>query len=393
MNHLRVIGSTIVTTMLCLSLFGCGGPPPRPVPPPPEVTLSPPTKKDVTAYLEYTGTTAALESVDIRTRVGGYVDKMLFEPGARVNAGDLLFIIDPRPYHRRVEQAKAAVEFKRAALRIREIELEKYTPLAGKEVVTGLKLDDVKSARDMAAADVDQAIANLETAKLDMEYAHVKSPINGRVSRNRIDVGNLVGVNENVLLATVVSDDQIYVYFNISELDLLKLKRKALIRNSGDSKLEGPETPVYMGLADETGFPRTGLFDYTDPKVDPSTGTIQARAIFKNTDGILYAGMFARVKVPLETKPCLLVPDAAIVKEQGGKFVYLCNSDNVVEPRKVRTGELVEDMRVIEEGLNNEERIIVNGLQKARPGAKVSPVQASAQASSPPSAPASSSKN
>jgi membrane fusion protein, multidrug efflux system len=378
MNHLTRIFFMNMMIVLCLSLCGCGGPPPPPSPPPPEVTQSPPTQKDVTTYLEYTGTTAAIESVEIRARVAGYLDSMLFEPRAKVKAGDVLFVIDPRPYDRRVEQAKAAVKFKRAALRIREIELEKYGPLATKEVVAGLKLDDVKSGRDMAAAEVEQALANLETAKLDLEYAHVRSPINGRVSRNLVDVGNLVGASDNTLLANVVSDDPIYVYFHMSELDLLKLTRKAL-KNSGDSKPQDSESPLYMGLADEQGFPRTGAFDYTDIKVDPSTGTIQARAVFRNPDGILYPGMFARVKVPLETQSRLLVPDTAILTDQDGKHVLLCGADDIVEMRKVRTGELVDDMRVIEDGLTLQDRVIVNGIQKARPGAKVSPIQATAQ--------------
>ncbi len=378
-NRIRFFLTNVIV-VLCFALCGCGGPPPPPAPPPPEVTQSPPTQKEVTTFLEYTGTTAAISSVEIRARVGGYLESMLFEPRAKVKAGDVLFIIDPRPFQRKVEQAKAALKSRRAALRIKEIELEKYAPLANKEVVAGLKLDDVKSARDMAAAEVEQAVANLETARLDLEYAHVRSPINGRVSRNLVDVGNLVGTAENTLLAHVMSDGQLYVYFNMSETDLLKLTRKALKQNS-NSEQRKSETSVYMGLSDETGFPRTGAFDYTDIKVDPSTGTIQARAIFSNPDGILYPGMFARVRVPLETQTRLLVPDTAILTDQGGKHVLLCNAENIVELRKVRTGELVDDMRVIEDGLTLEDRVIINGIQKARPGAKVSPIQVTAQSS------------
>ncbi len=179
MNHLIRIFSLNAMIVICFALCGCGGPPPPPAPPPPEVTQGPPEQREVTTFLEYTGTTTALESVEIRARVAGYLESMLFEPRAKVKAGDVLFIIDPRPYQRRVEQAKAALKSKRAALRIREIELEKYGPLASKEVVAVFKLDDVKSGRDMAGAEVEQAIANLETAKLDLDYAHVRSPING----------------------------------------------------------------------------------------------------------------------------------------------------------------------------------------------------------------------
>lgn len=382
MTHLTRLFFLSVMIVVCISLVGCGGTPPPPAPPPPEVTESAPVQRDVTSFLEYTGTTAAVESVEIRAKVGGYLDKMFFEPGAKVKAGDVLFIIDPRPYERKVELAKAALEAKKAALRIREIELKKYTPLANKEVVSEFKLDDLTSTRDQAAADVGQAVANLETAKLDLEYAHVRSPIDGRVSRNLVDLGNLVGTTENTLLANVMFDDKIYVYYNISEMDLLKLTRKLLKTNghSKNPKATEQEKPVYMGLADEKGFPHTGTFDYTDIKVDPSTGTIQARAVFPNADGILYPGMFTRVKIPLDKRPCLLVPDPAILTTQGGKQVLVCNADNVVEARRVRTGELVGDMRVIEDGLTPTDRVIINGIQKARPGAKVTPIKATAKA-------------
>lgn len=383
MKYLTKISFLIGIVSLSLSVCGCGGPPSPPAPPPPEVTQSPPTQQQVTTYLEYTGTTAAIESVEIRARVAGYLQSIHFEPRSKVKAGDVLFVIDPRPYAAKVEQAKAALESKKAALRIREIELEKYVPLATKEVIAGLKLDDVKANRDMAKAEVEQAIANLEASKLDLEYAHVRSPIDGRVNRNLVDVGNLVGATDHTLLANVVADQSMYVYFNMSELDLLKLTRKAIKKN-GDSTPQDRQTSVLMGLADETGYPRTGSLDYTDIKVDPSTGTIQGRAVFANPDGLLYPGMFARVRVPLDARTALLVPDCAVLTDQGGKSVLLCNHENVVEFRRVRAGELVEDMRVIDDGLTLQDRVIINGVQKARPGAKVTPIQATARSTSSP---------
>jgi RND family efflux transporter MFP subunit len=336
----------------------------------------------VTSYLEYTGTTAAIESVEIRGRVSGYLQEMRFEPRSRVKAGDVLFVIDPRPYSAKVEQAKAALESKKASLRIREIELQKYTPLASKEVIAELKLDDVKSNRDMAKAEVEQAIANLEAAKLDLEYAHVKSPINGRVSRNLVDVGNLVGATESTLLANVVRDDSVYVYFNMSEIDLLRLTRRA-IKTNGDPEPQDGQAPAYMGLADETGYPRTGTLNYTDIKVDPSTGTIQVRAVFPNPNGILYPGMFARIRIPLDTRTALLIPDSAVLSDQGGKYVLVCNAEYTCEFRRVKAGELLENMRIIQDGLALEDRVIINGIQKARPGAKITPVQAAAQSAPP----------
>lgn len=370
-SHLLLLISAI---SLPLVICGCGGQQAPPPPPPPQVTLSNPVERQVTKYLEYTGTTVAVESVDIRARVSGYLESILFQPRSKVKAGDILFIIDTKPYYAKVAQFKAALESKKAALRIREIELEKYAPLASKDVISGLKLDDVKANRDMAQAEVEQSLANLDAATLDLDYCHVRSPIDGRVGRNLVDVGNLVTAADNTLLASVVRDDMIYVYFSISETDLLKLTRNEL-GYSGKAALKN-HTPAFMGLADETGYPRNGSLDYTDIKVDPNTGTIQVRAVFENRDGILYPGMFSRIRIPLDTRTALMVSDSAVMSDQGGKFVLLCNKDDVVEFRRVRTSDLVDDMRVIEDGLTATDRVIVNGTQKARPGGKVTPVQA-----------------
>lgn len=354
------------------ALAGCGGPPPTVAPPPPEVTVSNPIERDVTSYLEYTGNTVAFESVDIRPRVSGYVESISFAPRARVKSGEVLFVIDRGPYKARVEQAEAAVDAAKAALRIREIELDKYTRLGSKEVIAELKLDEARAACDMARAEVERAKANLDSAKLDLEFTQVKSPINGRVSRNFVDRGNLVGANENTLLANVVNDDPIYVYFNMSEIDLLALIRRDLKKN-GTADAQELVASVTMGLADERGYPHKGTIDYTDTKVDPNTGTIQVRAVFPNSEGLLVPGMFSRVRVPVETRSTILVPDTAVLTDQGGKYVLVCNEGNIVEMRRVRPGRLVKDLRVIEDGLTRKEKVIVNGLQRARPGAPVNP--------------------
>ncbi len=367
-----------VLSVSAASLIGCGQAPKPHQQSAPEVTLSNPVNENVTTYLEYTGTTTAVESVEVRARVAGVLEAMHFEPRVKVKAGDLLFEIDPRPYQAAVEQAKAAWEAQKAELRIREIELEKYSHLQSKQVVAELKLDDTKAARDKAKAEVERAKANLKAAELDFEYCRVRSPIGGRVSRNLVDVGNLVGATEKTLLATIVNDDNIYVYFNLSEWDFLKLVRKGHERAVDPSRPD-QQTLVYMRLADEKGYPRTGHLDYTDTRVDPSTGTIQVRAVFPNPDGVLYPGMFARVRLPLESRESMVVPASAVLTDQGGKYVLLCDAKNVVNFKRVQTGRLVRgDMRVIEDGLTQEDRVIVNGLQRARPGAKVNPVSVQA---------------
>lgn len=364
------------------ALTGCGQSPKNSAPPLPDVTLTQPIQREVTTYLEHTGCTVALESVEIRARVSGYLDSINYEPRARVKAGNLLFVIDPRPYRAKVEQAQAAVGTQEATLRIRQIELEKYASLGSKEVIAELKVEDAKANRDMARAELERAKANLEAAKLDLEYTQVKSPINGRVSRNLVDIGNLVGVNGPTLLANVVNDESMYVYFNLSERELISLIRKSIHAN-GEGSPQDRQTPVYIGLADETGCPHQGFLDYTDIKVDNTTGTIQVRAVFPNPEGLLYPGMFTQVKVPVEIQTALVVPDTAVLADQGGKYVFVCNDQNVAELRRVRLGQLVGEMRVVEDGLAARDKVIVNGLQRVRPGAQVNPTNALAESEMP----------
>jgi membrane fusion protein, multidrug efflux system len=372
--------TSIAAILLTHVLSGCGQAPNNAVPPPPDVTVSQVTQREVTTFLEHTGTTAALESVEIRARVSGFLDSIKYEPRAKVKVGDLLFVIDPRPYRAKVEQAEAALAAQQATLRIRQIELEKYSSLGFKEAIAELKVEDAKANRDMAKAELERAGANLDTARLDLDYTHVRSPINGRVSRNLVDIGNLVGVSGATLLANVVNDESVYVYFNLTERELLSLVRKSIDKN-GAATSEDRQTPVYMGLTDETGHPRSGKLDYTDIKIDQTTGTIQVRAIFPNPDGLLYPGMFARVKLPVEVRSALLVPDTAVMADQAGKYVLVCSDGNVSELRRVRTGQLVEAMRVVEKGLTSRDKLIVTGLQRIRPGVKVNPVNALAESS------------
>ncbi|MFH0958361.1 MAG: efflux RND transporter periplasmic adaptor subunit, partial [Pseudomonadota bacterium] len=203
----------------------------------------------------------------------------------------------------------------------------------------------------------------------------VRSPINGRVSRNMVDIGNLVGVSGATVLANVVNDDLVYVYFNLTEAELLSLTRKSA-NGKGSSLSQAEETPVYMALADETGYPHKGKLDYTDIKVDPGTGTVQVRAVFPNPNGLFYPGMFARVRLPSETRQAMLIPNLAIMSDQGGKYVLVCDDGNVAKLRRIAVGQVVEDMRVIESGLNLDDRVIVSGLQRTRPGSRVNPTSA-----------------
>ncbi len=377
----------LVVVSAALSLLGCGRSGNKFVPPPPpDVTVSLPEKKSVTDYLEATGTAAALESVDIRARVEGWLDEIKFQPRAKVKKDDLLFVIDPRPFQAKVDQSRAVLEAKKADLKLAQIEWEKAKYLLEKAAISELKFDEAVAKRDIAKADVGIAEANLETAKLDLNYTLVKSPIDGRVSRNLVDVGNLVGAAQKTELATVVNDESIYAYFSLSEREFLPLSRdyirEAVDPESGREKSARPSI-AYLGLSDEEGYPHKGKIDYAGTQVDPNTGTIQVRAIFPNADGLILQGMFVRIRIPIATRESLLVPDVAVQADQAGRYVLIVNDRDVVEQRQVTVGGLDKRMRVITKGLTEKDRVIVNGLQRARPGSKVKPQKADAPSATP----------
>ncbi len=372
----------IVVGMILLAVSGCEKAPKKQVRIP-EVSVLYPIEQDVTRYLEYTGNTAAIEYVDIRARVAGFLEKIYFEPQSRVKAGDLLFLIDPRQYKAQADEAKAKLEAAKAQYELAKIEEDLARSLESKEAVSWLKLQQAVAKSGVAKADAALAQAALDTANLNVEYTRVTSPINGRVSRNLVDVGNLVGAVEKTLLTTVVNEEAIYCYFNVSELDLLAARRAHL--SAVGSSLKSHQIPVYLGLADETGYPHEGLVDFIDTKLNPATGTIQVRALFPNKDGLLLAGMFARVRVPLDTKKSLIIPDVAVQFDQGGRYVFVVNSDNVVQHRRIKIDHSVDDMRVVEEGLQSTDQVIIEGVQRVRPGSKVrtAPFSASSRTAHP----------
>ncbi len=370
-----VLKISVLICVLALLTFAasCSQKPPEKPIPVPEVTITTPIEREVTKYLEYTGNTAALQSVDIRARVPGFLTKITFDPGARVTKGELLFVIDPRQYEAQVQEAQAQVDAKKARAKLSQTEVQISQRLESKEAISALKLEQQVAARDVSLADVELAQAALEKAKLDLEWTQVISPINGRVSRNLVDVGNLVGAaGEKTLLTTVMEEDSVYAYFNITESDLLPLLRR-FGKKSEQEVRSSIKVPVFLGLADETGYPHKGSFDFADTKVDPATGTIQTRAIFPNPDGLLMPGLFTRIRVPIDKRKSLLIPEIAVQYDQGGKYVLTLGEDNVVQQKRVTVGEQVDDMRVIEKGLSSTDRVIVSGLLRARPGFKASP--------------------
>jgi membrane fusion protein, multidrug efflux system len=365
---------SILTILTFAVFFGCVQQSPKKAIPAPEVTVVQPVIQEVTTNLEYTGNTAAVQTVEIRARVPGFLEKMNFEPRAKVKAGDLLFVIDPRQYEASVKEAKAKLEAQKAGSKLAQTELQISQQLESREAASALRVEKKAAERDVSSADVELAAAALDKAKLDLEWTQVTTPIDGRVSRNKVDVGNLVGANEKTLLTTVVNDDPIYTYFNVNELDLLPILRRMAAKKADESSKPSVRTPIYLGLADETGYPHEGHFDFAETTVDSSTGTIQVRGIFPNPDGLLMPGLFVRIRVPVEKRTALLLPDTAVQFDQGGKYVLVVDDENVVHQKRIKTGQQVNEMRVVEEGLTAKDRVIATGVLRARPGSKVHPV-------------------
>jgi RND family efflux transporter MFP subunit len=351
-------------------------------PPPPKVTVAQPVQQEVIEYLDFTGNTRAVEEVEIRARVSGFLQSMHFTPGTRVDLKDELFVIDPKEYQAEYNAAKAELTAARAQHHRAEIEYERakrvFDQGAGREtdVVTW------QGERDVALAAIERAKAKLERAQLNLNYTRITAPISGRVSRNYVDIGNLVGEGEATLLTTIKRYDPMYVYFNLNENDLLRVM--AMYRERITQKGINPDTDpdskaeieLFMGLANEEGFPHEGIVDFAESGVDPGTGTLQVRGVFPNSETVkvLIPGLFARLRLQTGTVAnALLVTDRAIGADQGGNYLLVVGSDNAVEKRSIRMGQLVDGLRVIGEGLQPGELVIVKGLQRARPGAKVDP--------------------
>src|SRR5271157_515399 len=376
MTATRLLGASIFAVLASMSILGCSEKVQVAVPPPPEVIVSHPLKKEVTQYLEFTGTTAALEFVEIRARVEGWLESIHFTPGSQVKKGDLLFVIDPRPFQAKVDQYEAALKGKQADLHLKQVNLKRAQQLLSTSSISQLQYDMQSAEEAVAGAQVGISKADLDKAMLDVAYTRVLAPINGRASRNYVDIGNLVGAGEKTLLTEIVNDTSAYVYFDVSERDLLMLIRKwPRIETEAGSDREKPR--AYLQLADETGYPHEGKVDFVESRVDPSTGTLRVRAIFSNDKGLLVPGLFGRVRVPIEQKEAVLVPELAVGISQAGRYVLVVNKDQIVEQRLVKTGQLEGTLRVVEEGLAKDEWVVVNAIQRARPGAKVNPKESS----------------
>jgi RND family efflux transporter MFP subunit len=348
-------------------------------PPPPKVTVAPPVRQDITRYFEATGTTAAVNTVDLVARVAGFVQAISYKDGDLVKKGTSLFTIEPEPYKLKVDGAKAAVTSAQATLTQAEAEFTRQAELMAKQVSTQANYDKALAQRDSAKGDVLSQQANEQQAEINLGYTDVTAPFNGVVTARQVSVGEYVGGGATpTTLASIVQLDPIWVNFNASETDVQRVR--AILASSGRTVADLIGVPVEIGLQNEEGYPHRGKLDYIAPNVNTATGTLPVRAVLDNNSRLLLPGYFVRVRVPSEPKPALLVPNVAIGADQGGRYVLVVNSDNVVEQRKVEAGPLVGELRVIEKGVNADDRVVVGGILRAIPGQKVDPQIQTAQA-------------
>lgn len=347
---------------------------PTSTPLPPKVTVSQPIVQKVVEWDEYTGRIEAVESVEVRARVSGYLQSVHFEDGAMVKKGDLLFVIDPRPYEAELERAQAELNRLGAKLDLAINDFERADRLLKTKAISEEEFDTRSKARREAQAAVQAAQAAVTTAKLNLEYTRITALIDGLIGRKLITEGNLVNgnVGQATMLTTIVSLDPIYCYVDIDELQVLKYQQ--LASEGKWMNDQAVKLPSELALANEKGFPRKGIIDFVNNRLDPNTGTLRARGVFPNPDGTMTPGFFARVRVPGSGEyEGLLVPDEALGTDQSQKFVYVSNSQNVVEYRAVKTGPRVNGLRVITEGLQPGDWVVVNGIQRVRPDAHVNP--------------------
>lgn len=418
---MNVNSSKVILLLPVILLTGCGKPNAYIEPPPPEVTVTKPVQRTVTEYLEFSGMTQPMETVEIRARVKGFLKEKHFIEGAEVKQGQLLFVIDEEPFQIQLDAAKSRLREAEAALqqakesksrevakakfslseselRLAKQEEQRIRGLFQKQIATEAEMDQTMATRKSREADLESARASLEQAvatydttiltceaqvesariavrndQLDLGYCRMSAPIDGRISRTNVDIGNLVGDGQSSILATIVKMNPIYAYATISESDVLKtpvLTSFGAVKN-GDLT----ETiPVDLALASQSSFAHSGQINYADPSLDASTGTLRLRGVFPNTDRTLLPGMFVRMRIPVTEKAeALLVPERALGTDQSGQFLLVVDAEGTVEYRPVRIGVSVGDLRVVEGQIGVDDQLIVEGLLRARPGAKVVP--------------------
>jgi RND family efflux transporter MFP subunit len=365
-------GAVAPAVALAALLAGCGKQDSYVPPPPAKVTVAQPVKGPATLYLELTGNTQAYNAVDLQARIAGYLTEINYKDGATVKKGDVLFVIEPPPYEAQYDQAKAAVAQQEASLVQAQAEYSRQSQLGRQQYASQSVVDQARAKLGEVQASLDQAKANAEVAQINLGYTKVTAPFDGVVTNHLADIGALVGYGGPTKLASIVQLDPVFVYFNVSERQVL-LVRKHLAQRGKSLADIGP-IPVEVGLQTETGYPHVGHLDYRSPQVDAGTGTLTVRAVLDNKDGVLLPGLFVRVRVALQKRPdAILVDDRAIGNDQSGPYVLTLGADNKVEQRPIKISQLSGGLRIVDSGLTADDWVVVGGIARAVPGATVSP--------------------
>jgi multidrug efflux system membrane fusion protein len=366
----------LLTAVILMTTIGCGnhddsGSKQTPLP---NVKIAQPLSQEVTEWDEYTGRIEAVNSVDVRARVSGYLEKVNFNAGDKVRKGDLLFQIDPKPFTAQLNYAEAELERAKSRHELAKNDMARAERLFRPKAISEEEHDARSKGLREAVAAVQSAQANVYTARLNLEFTQVRSPIDGRIGRELITAGNVVngGGADATLLTFIVSTDPVYVYVDADERSVLKYRRQA--QKGGHGSLGEERTPVELAVADEVNFPHQGHLDYIAPREDAATGTLTLRGVFANPDELLSPGFFARMRVRQSAPyPAILLPDRAIGTDQAQRFVWVVNQENQVEYRKVELGAHIGQSHVIAQGLKPEEWVVIEGIQKLKPGLKVNP--------------------
>ncbi len=382
----RVSSRGVLTGIIVLAMIGgvvlfgprtagIGGAPPQGAMAPPAVTVAHPLERDAVEWAEHTGQFEAVEYVELRARVSGYLTEIHFKDGQAVAKGDLLFVIDPRPFEADLAQALANLDRDKAQLLRANQDLKRYAELSKKDFATHQQYDNARAAADGAAATVKGDEALVAQARLNLEFTHITAPVSGRIGSHQVSIGNLIAGlagGNTTLLTTIASLDPIHFTFDVSEADQLAYKRgiaAGKLPSARDSVV-----PVQARLVDEDHWSHNGQIDFVDNQLNRGAGTLRLRAVFPNSDQLLVPGQFARVRVPVsEPHIVLLVPDAAVVTDQSRKLLMVVTDSGTVEPRLVKLGPTAEGLRIVRSGVSATDSIIIDGLMRVRPGAKVTP--------------------
>jgi multidrug efflux system membrane fusion protein len=339
-------------------------------------------QQTVTDYIELTGNTQSSNSVNLVARVEGYLQSVNFKDGSVVKKGDLLFVIEPEPYEANVQLAQATVEQQQATLTQATSEYERQQRLIQQNATSQSQVENWQAQRDAAQAAVDEANANLKLARINLGYTRIVAPFDGRIGQRLVDPGNLVGAGAPTQLATIEQLAPMYVYFNVDEQDVLRIR--ASLRAAGKTLASVEPVKLGIGLQNETGYPHEAPLDFVASDLDQSTGTLQARGVIPNQDYVFLPGLFVRVRIPIGTTAnALLVPDRAVGIDQRGHYLLVVDQNDVVAQQTVQIGALYDGMRVIEQGLSADDWVVIDGLQRAIPGSKATPREAPAAPAKP----------